>query len=281
MTVLLDRLEKAAEPEVSYGSGERPRYPALKRAIDSSYRDLLKPVVKLEQTLFTLLPIPDPTKAEPDSFRYLSRHKRIVDQAIDIFLAEMAGPDRSREGFVNGDPEGDTPDGVLQQTSFQTMLVGVERAADVVGARNTVALNRQSPAVRQMLDHAFSRLSVKGEMTLERVRDDVHSLLVSATDAGLSPLATARMLRNEFDSIKGYQWERLARTESAFAAEAGNREQFREFGVTHVKWLLSAGACPICVAYEGKAIPIEDVDDQPPAHPNCLCSTAPLGSNVE
>ena len=161
MTVLREKGSKAESPEVSYGSGERPRYPELKRAIDQSYRDLLKPVVKLEEKLFAFLPIPDPTKAEEDAFRYLARHKRIVDESVSIFLAEMAGPDRSREGFVNGDPEGDTPDGVLQQTSFQTMLVGVERAADVVGARNTVALNRQSPATLQMLE--FGLLPAVGQ----------------------------------------------------------------------------------------------------------------------
>lgn len=266
------------DARVTYGSGEQPKYPALRRAIDGYYQDLLRPLAALQETLFSFLPIPDLTKQEDEeTFRYLARHRRIVDQAVELFLAEMAGPDRTREGFVEGGMESDQSDGVIQQRNVFTHAIGVQRAGQVVGVGTTVTSGRQSPAVRQMLDNAFTRLSENGKLRLEGVRDEIHSVLVSATDAGLSPLDTARQLGRQFDQYRGFEFQRLARTEAAFAAEAGSREQYREFGVTHVHWLISAGACPICEAYVGKAIPIEDVDDQPPAHPNCACSTAPLG----
>lgn len=256
------------DAQVSFGDGERPKYEALRKAIQEYYRDILRPLEELRESVFMVLPFDDPTKAE-DSFRYLARQKRVIDDAVSLFLAEMAGPDRTREGFVNGGAESDTPDGVIQQRNFVTQLVGVERAGDVVGVGTTVALNRQSPAVKAMLDNAFSRLSENGNLRLEGVRDEIHSVLTSATDAGLGPLDTARQLSKQFDQYKRFEFERLARTEAAFAAEAGSREQYKEFGVQFVTILLAVSACPICQAWEGKLIPIEELDSQPPYHPNC------------
>lgn len=278
--MVIEKQVGVGDARVSFGDGEKPKYQALRRAIDAYYADILRPLQELRESVFMALPFDDPTKAE-DSFRYLARNKRVIDTAIDLFLAEMAGPDRSREGFVEGGAESDTPDGILQQRNFLTQLVGVERAGDVVGVGTTVALNRQSPAVKAMLDSAFSRLSENGKMRLEGVRDEIHGILTSSTDAGLSPLDTARQLSKQFDQYKRFEFERLARTEAAFAAEAGSREQYREFGVTHVTWVLSSGACPLCQAYEGKIIEIDDVENQPPIHPNDLCSTIPLGVQSE
>jgi hypothetical protein len=266
---------------VEYGSGEKPRYRALANAIDDTYNDLLRPLLVLRETVFTYLPLEEPQKAEEAPFRYLARHRRIIDEALSLFLSEMAGPDRSREGFVEGGMESDTPDGVLQQTAFSTMLVGAAHAADVVGLSPTIAVTRQSPAVKAMLDDAFTRLSESGKLRLENIRDDVHSILVSSTSAGLSPLETARLLGRQFDDYQGWQWQRLARTEAAFAAEAGSREQYRDLGVTLVTILTAGSPCPICQAWEGRTVPIEEVSSQPPFHPACLCTTVPAGVSVE
>ncbi|HEY9016239.1 MAG TPA: hypothetical protein VIM84_14395, partial [Gemmatimonadales bacterium] len=245
---------------------------ALKEAIQGYFDDLLPIIQTLEEAVFSALPtVPEP-KAEPSPFRYTAASRRVVDAAIDLFLNEMAGPERSREGFVEGGMESDTPDGVIQLRNVFSFAVGARRGADLLNAAQTVTAGRQSPAVRQMLDSAFTRLSENGKLRLEGVRDEIHGILVSATDAGLGPLDVARQLRNRFDAYKGYEFERLARTEAAFAAEAATREQLSEYGVSLVKILLAAGACPICQGYENQLIPIEETDSLPPYHPNCACS---------
>lgn len=314
------------DAQVTYGSGERPRYRALANSIDAYYQDILRPLADLRETVFMVLPLEDvggksaydllipdlqqrvdrliEDRSHPDgrsypesareplaelllssprmrkdeeSFRYLARHKRVIDDAIDLFLNEMAGPDRSREGFVEGGIESDTPDGVMQQRSVFTHAVGVQRAAQVVGVDSTVTSGRQSPAVKAMLDNAFTRLSEGGRLRLEGVRDEIHSVLVSGTDAGLGPIEVGRQLSKQFNQYERFEFERLARTEAAFAAEAGTREQYREFGVQFVRWVISSGACQLCVAFEGQLVPIEETENQPPIHPNCLCSTIPVG----
>jgi len=277
-TPLLDAVEKQighGDAAVSYGSGERPKYSALARQIDQFYNDLQPPLADLREAVFAATQLPDVEKAEGTPFRYTKKLRRILDVAIDKFLTAVAGPDRSRKGYVNGGVESDQSDGILQQRQILAYSVGLRRASDLVGATQTLVPSRQDPAVKEMLDHAFLRLSDSGKLRLEGIRDDIHSILASGTEAGLSPLDVGRQLSRQFDAYSGYEFERLARTESAYASEAGNREQLLEFGVQFITWLLAAGACPICQGYEGKIIPIDDEENQPPAHPNCLCTAQP------
>lgn len=262
---------------VSYGSGEKPQYQGLDDAVQGMYRDLLRPLKTLESECFMLLGLPKPQKQEEPRFRYTSLKKQVIDEAIDLFLADIAGEDRSREGYVEGGPDSDKTDGVLQQWQRFSFAVGLRRGADLTERPQTLSAERNSPATKAMLDHAFTRLSEGGKLRLEKVRDEVHSVLTSATQAGLSPLDTGRQLSQRFTQYSRVEFDRLARTEAAFAAEEGNRLQMQELGVTHVVWLLSADACPICQSFEGLLIPIEDDSRQPPggSHPNCACSVAP------
>lgn len=280
---ILEKQISYGDQRVDYGTGEAPRYRGLRNTIDGMYNEMLRPLSELRETVFTFLPIDDPVKMDDSGFRYLARHRRILNEAVDLFLTEMAGPDRTRAGFVAGGIESDAGDGIIQQRDIFAHSLGVARAGQVVGglARATVGTGRQSPAVQKMLEHAFDRLSEKGTLRLERIRDQIHGILVSSTDAGLSPIATGRILSKQFDKYTDYDFQRLARTESACAAEAGTQQQFREFGVTHVRWLLSSGACPRCEAYRDQIIEIDDSVNLPPEHPNCLCSTSPLGVEVE
>jgi hypothetical protein len=266
-------LLKMGDAEVSYTSGEKPKYTALRGAIDGFYADLLRPLARLEEQTYLLLGLPT---QKADSFRYTAAMRRTLDEALDLYLAAIAGPDRSREGFVAGGPEADTPDGILQQWSVFSYAVGLRHGADLTDRTQTMAAGRQSPAVQKMLDSAFSRLSEKGALRLEGVRDEIHSILTAATSAGLGPLDTARQLSMQFDQYKRFEFERLARTEAAFAAEAGSRDQMRDLGVTHVRWVLGSDACALCRSYENLIIEIDDVENQPPVHPNDLCSTVPV-----
>ena len=276
MTLLVERQIGHGDAVVSYGDGERPKYKALARAIDAFYQDLLLPLERLREAAFLALPFADVAKQE-EPYRYTAKQRRLIDLAIDLFLTEMAGPDRSREGYVTGGMESDTPDGVLQQRQVFSYAIGLRRAADLLNQTSTLTPGRQDPAVLKMLDGAFARLSENGKLRLEAVRDDIHSILVTATDAGLSPLETGRLLSGRFDQYQRFEFERLARTEAAFAAEAGNRDQMKEFGVEFVVWLISGNSCPLCEAYVGRLIAIDDTENHPPRHPNCACSLRPAG----
>lgn len=264
---------------VSYGGGEQPRYRALRQRIDAYYAALLPPLERLRKACFAALSLADPGKdADGEgSFRYLQVTRDTIDAAVEIFLTAMAGPDRTRDGFV-GAPAGPVQgDGVLQEQNTLAYATGLTRGAELLDQEPTLSAVRQSPAVREMLDNAFSRLSENGALRLASVKDEIHGVLTSAQAAGLNPLNTARQLAAQFDQYQGWEFQRLARTESAFASEQGARDQMQDLGVQQVEWLVSAGACPICEDLAaGGPYDITDDDNLPPGHPNCCCSCSPV-----
>lgn len=261
---------------ISYGSGEKPRYAAIRRAADRYYGDLVFAVASLRTKIGHSLAM-EITKSEPPPFEYNRRLRRLVDGLVGAFLDEIAGPDRSEAGFVQGGIESETPDGIIQGQNILCYAVGLQRGSDLLNRAQTLQASRNNPATEKMLSNAFARLSQGGEMRLEGVRDDIHGILTSAARAGLNPLETARQLGQQFDQYEGWEFQRLARTEAAYASEEGVREQLESYGVSHYIWLISDGACPICQGYVGQIIEAGDTDNLPPSHPNCACASAPAG----
>lgn len=264
---------------VDYGT-ERPRYRALARRIDLYYRDLLHPLEVLQQRLETMLGLPKVTKAD-EPFRFNRARQRATDAALDTFLEAFAGPDRSEAGFVAGGITSDTPDGIIQQQNILSFAVGLQRGSDLLNQRQTLTAARNNPATEKMLEKAFARLSANGQMRLEGVRDDIHGILAGGSQAGLNPLEVARQLTAQFDEYSSYEFQRLARTEAAYASEEGARAQMEEYGVTAYIWLIDASACPLCQGYVGIVIDARDTDNLPPGHPSCLCSASPAGIGEE
>jgi hypothetical protein len=265
-------LKLVGDAAVSYGSGEKPKFRALADAIDGFFGDLQRPLAALRSEAFLMLGLPQP---KSESFRYTAAMKRTIDAAIDLYLAEIAGPVRTREGYVEGGATADTPDGVLQQWQRFSFAVGLRRGSELTDRAQTLSAERNSPATRAMLDNAFNRLSEGGALKLEKVRDEIHGILAGATEAGLGPIATARQLSGKFEQYKRFEFERLARTEAAFASIEGSRLQMREIGVRQVTWLLSPSACVICQSFAGLIISIDDTARHPPQHPNDLCDIVP------
>ncbi|HEV8177409.1 MAG TPA: minor capsid protein [Gemmatimonadales bacterium] len=264
--------------QINYGT-ERPKYRQLRTAIQSYYGDLLPPLEQLREQVLLLAGL-QAAEELGGAFSLSTEQRARINEAVERMLVQLAGPVRTREGFVAGGIEADTPDGIIQARNQITYAVGLQRGARLLDTETTLTAGRKDPAVTAMLDRAFERLSENGKLRLEGVKDEIQGTLVSATEAGLNPLETARQLSGRFDQYSRYEFERLARTEAAFAAEQGTRNQLREFGVTHITWLTSAGSCPICTAYEGQIIPIEDEENSPPGHPQCACSASPyLGVN--
>jgi len=265
------------------GQHEEPHYAALAFCIEQFHADLQPPLIAFRERTFAALRQADPAKGRrkdeeeapfETSFSMLDE----VRKAAEALFAQLAGPDRSRYGFVHREPEDDQPDGVIQQHEQQAFAVGVQRAGRLMQQSTDLSVSRQSPAVEAMLSGAFDRLSQNGRLRLEGILDDVHSIMLSGAANGLSPLAVARQLGKQFDAYQGWEFKRLARTEAAFAAERGTRDQLKGFGVERVEILVSADACPICQEYDGTTQGIDDEANLPPYHPSCLCSCAPVAS---
>ena len=69
--------------------------------------------------------------------------------------------------------------------------------------------------------------------------------------------------------------KRLLKTEIARINADTQLAILKENGFTHLIYVAEPGACEVCQALDGKAIPIEDVEkgvNMYPMHPNCRCS---------
>ena len=79
--------------------------------------------------------------------------------------------------------------------------------------------------------------------------------------------------------LEKYEVDRIAKTETAWAANQGSMEAGKELGIDKFEVLLDPDACDICQdAYGTEEVMDEDELDSegvPPLHPNCQCVVEP------
>lgn len=187
---------------------------------------------------------------------------RLVEQFTQALMGTAATPDdwaAPAIAYVPIPPTNPLHEGpaILPEHMRAMYQVGIARAQAILGPQAAAAGGvRNEAAVQQMLKIAFRRLSPGARVKLADVLDgdvpggSVKDLLDQALQRGDNPLVVARELRAKFADIEGYNWARLARTETSFAQNAAIRDEYEASG-----YALTAGV------------------DPPPFHPNCVCST--------
>ncbi len=114
----------------------------------------------------------------------------------------------------------------------------------------------------------------------ETTRTNVRELIGQGIEEGWTNAEFSAHLSDSF-TFDGARADMIARTETAFAENAGTLDGWKASGlVSEKKWLPDAEACEICLELGALGpIPLdEDFDteddsvDGPPAHPNCECT---------
>jgi len=82
-------------------------------------------------------------------------------------------------------------------------------------------------------------------------RDGVLSWMRIMAREGHNPLYIAKWLHNEYEG-KAWYWNRLARSESALALNAGYDSWADEANVLYDEWSAAGDACLICAAFDGQ-----------------------------
>ena len=77
-----------------------------------------------------------------------------------------------------------------------------------------------------------------------------------------------------------YRAEMIAHTESTRGMQAGTLESYNSNGVGRWELLPADGACEECLALVGQEFPAIDLNDMPPIHPWCRCSTIPVIDSI-
>lgn len=167
-----------------------------------------------------------------------------MDNAIEVFLERMMGDISTPLAFSRSN-------GIVQRWERFAFIIGSNRAVEISDSEASALGEEEITAsIQAMLLHAFDRLSVGGRIRLANDLDEIEDMLIVAVAESMNPLVVSRDLSEKFDSYESWEFERLARTEIAFAQNRGQRDEFAALG------------------FDSSFVDVES----PPFHPNCLCA---------
>lgn len=164
--------------------------------------------------------------------------------------------------------------GPLLQEAFRAWVRGLENAAAPLNAQ--AAIDATHEEMRSTLTRRG--MDLVRNATVRALRDDILSELTSGAYDGLGPKEVARRLAQKF-ALREYDWERLARSEIAYAQVLGKEAQYAELGLPDYDWITASESCPICVErasagpYKIGAGPLPMRD----SHPECCCTITAHG----
>jgi len=209
----------AFDARVRHGASEQPRDKRTAKIIDDFQEDLRQSAESLEERVFLVLGLnPNPVPAQFAAYKITDEQVAAIEEAFNNHFEEVAGMRRDLEGFVSPTTEM----GIIQHYYLDGLSLGVLQARTATGGGPAnVLLTRDAASVQRFLARGFERLSKGGQLRLEAVLPDVKRIIQSGMDLGQNPLEIARTLKKRFDNYKGWEFERLARTEVAFAQNAG------------------------------------------------------------
>lgn len=271
------------------GATERPQYAALARALNQQWRAARASFAALRRAWFRIIELDDPKSLSPDQARRLHALKdwqlrrlfaqkaeltaaqlQALDLAIEEFLADFAGPQRSFSRFT--DPNGDP--GQVQDSLFLAHQVGQGRAVELLGD-DTPNPELTAGQRRRLLEQSFARLTDGSRLRFESRLHEIRNAMVEGFNRGDSPLQVARKLSQDLDGYEAGRLRTIVRTEMGIAAEGAARGMYAAAGVTHVEVIGDPNADALCTEHQGKTYAIGDLNQLPIYHPNCLCSVVP------
>lgn len=227
------KLQPARFPEI------REQELALYRATSAVYRRWCEHV-------WQFLPVPGKgIGLAADITTWPPEQQAAFDQAVRWFIDSMVGQGRDPAAFSDPstayiDLHNPIYDGapILPGQLRTSYEVGIGRAVQLVGAEGPALLGaRNYQAQQEFLKIAFDRLSDGARIKLADVLngdpeqgESVKGMILRSLNEGQSPLKTEKQLRAKFREIEGYNWQRLARTETSIAQNAGLRDEYLERG---------------------------------------------------
>lgn len=228
---------------------EQPKDKRIARAIIGMKADIDEAFGDLRKATWAAFGLPGPAafavERIPDDvpFDYTPEQMKTFNTAVDLFVKRMAGKELTKAGFVKGD-------GIIQEWDRFAYGVGLKRASEATGAQAAMLLpERNADGIEKLLSDSFDLLSEDGQLRIGDQLDGIREVIQDGMSTGASPLDVSGDLAEKFQGYKDYEWERLARTEIAFAQNRGMKDEFTAEGYS-----------------------MDGIKEEPPFHPNCMCS---------
>lgn len=211
-------------------------------------------VAKLDPASLTLGKAPD----EDPAFTLTPEQIAEIRKALEDAIAEYAL---------------DNPESIIPTAYGEAYSSGLIRAAAEIGKdRPILDIIKNREIYEELQNNGFTR--VKDNLT-KAIQNQVLSEMQAHAIAGTNPLNVAQRLKTVFGSHNS-NWERLARTEMADAAELAKGKEWKAWDVREVDFVPAPDACPICQALKGTY----KIDACPKitVHPRCRCTKRPAAS---
>jgi len=113
------------------------------------------------------------------------------------------------------------------------------------------------------------------ESSLKRLKGNLDATILEGVRAGKPIKEITKDVTAVFDNVKGFEAERIARTEVSRGVNNGALIGYDNMGVKVVEYYANAGACPICDAHQGDLMTLDQAMNFIPVHPNCYCFWLP------
>ncbi|ADU50162.1 phage portal protein, HK97 family [Thermaerobacter marianensis DSM 12885] len=184
----------------------------------------------------------------------------------------------------------------IQDGSAELIYEQLVDAAGEAGSELDVAFQLNNDFAKRFVErYVFIFAQALSRASQDRIRE----IILAGQRDGLTINEMKRRLLEEFDDWTAARAERVARTETLRASNAGAMMAYQQAGVQVVEWLPAGDACPYCKALKGRRWAVgsalfqvgdewhpEGVErpyrityepvQHPPLHPHCRCTIVPV-----
>lgn len=184
-------------------------------------------------------------------------------------------------------------------TPMLTDLTQVQGGLALVFAGDTENEFHMTSKIIEKLRRGTQKMATGfNDETLERL----NKTLAEGIQAGEGIGDLKARVNGVYEGIDSYRSERIARTETIKASNSASVDAYRQTGyVTAKQWVINPDACEQCEEFDGKIIGLDDnfldlgqsytigsgddeqtftndydTIEEPPLHPNCRCTIAPI-----
>lgn len=159
---------------------------------------------------------------------------------------------------------------VLFAFTVEAATAGGKAAVQQVDVGRTFHFE-DTDSLRYLQDNAIQLSS----SSADRLRGNLRDVIEAGLREGKPIRDVTQDVHGVFENFKGYEAERIARTEIARGVNTGAIAGYKEMGVGVAEVIANAGACPICAALNGELYPTDKAMQVLPRHPNCYCFWIP------
>lgn len=154
---------------------------------------------------------------------------------------------------------------------YETVMAGIAGASELIGENIILDMD----FIKEWLEKVGEEI---GETINNTTIDSFAETLKEGVDNGEDIGELRKRVEAVFDFAIDYRAEMIARTETTRGVVEAHRKTYEYYGYKDAEWLLSPGACSLCISKSFEEWTIKSIEGQIPGqtHPNCKCDFTPL-----